>query len=212
MADHALTQDGTGVFNVSIEATATTWSRPLRVRWRPGSFEYDYDRHLIIQSHSTGSALFWIADYITTETELGKDEARLFMRSRGWNKYVPPPPMIVTLPTPTPIVSPTASPVATVAPTELADPLLPISERIEKQREIFLDQQQALVARISFALKMHEITQQDGKEYRKKLIERQLRVLERYFPKDNEQVKLTIEALEDQLQKIEENGRFSWEF
>ena len=99
-----------------------------------------------------------------------------------------------------------------MAPTELADPLLPISERIEKQREIFLDQQQALVARISFALKMHEITQQDGKEYRKKLIERQLRVLERYFPKDNEQVKLTIEALEDQLQKIEENGRFSWEF
>ena len=211
-ADHALTQDGTGLFNVSVEQTATTWSRPLRVRWQNGSFEYDYDRNQIIHAQSDGSALYWLADIVTTDTILGKEEGRAFMQARRWHRYVPPPPRVVTLPTPTPLptVPPTA--VVTTGSTELADLSLPVAMRLEKQREIFISQQQALVDQLFFAHRMKQITEAEGVEYRKKLLERQLLILRRYYPSDNEQVRLTIEALEDQQQKVNEKGKFSWEF
>ncbi|MCX7626420.1 MAG: hypothetical protein N2Z21_09455 [Candidatus Sumerlaeaceae bacterium] len=211
-ADHALTQDGTGIFNVSVELTATTWSRPLRVRWQPGSFEYDYDRHQILQAKSEGSSLYWVADVVTTESVIGKEEARALMRARQWDRYIPPPPRVVILPTPTPV--PTAAPTTEVIieSSELADQSLPVAQRLEKQREIFLNQQQTLAEQIRLGDRMHMMTEEKGKELRKKLLERQLRILRRFFPADNEQVQLTISALEDQLQKVEEKGKFSWEF
>jgi hypothetical protein len=59
---------------------------------------------------------------------------------------------------------------------------------------------------------MHTVSEEKAAELRKKLLERQLRILRRYYPEDDEQVKLTIAALEDQLEKVEKNGKFSWEF
>lgn len=210
-ADHALTQEGTGLFNVSVEQTATTWSRPLRVRWKDESFEYDYDRHEIVHARTTGSSLYWLADIVTTDTIVGKDEARTLMRDRGWNKYIPPLPPVVVLPTPTPVPTLTPAPVATVAPTELADAMLPLDRRIEKQREIFLDQQQALSNELALAQKMHLITEEEAKHRRIDLLRRQIQVLERYYPGDHEQVRLTKEALQDQIEHVEKNGRFKWE-
>ncbi len=211
-SDHALTQEGTGLFNVAVEQTATTWSRPLRVRWLPGSFEYDYPSHQILQAHSGGSALFWLADVVTTETVLGKDEGREFMRARSWHRYTPPPPRVVVLPTPTPRPTPTPTPVVVARETELADQSLPLSRRLEKQREIFIEQQQGLVEQIRFALKMRQITEEEGASMRKKLLERQIRILTHYYPSEDEQVQLTRQALEDQLQKVNDKGKFSWEW
>jgi len=211
-ADHALTQDGTALFNVSVEMTATTWSRPLRVRWHPESFEYDYDRHQIVQARSEGSTLHWLADVVTTDVLVGKDEARALIRERQWHRYVPPPPRVVTLPTPTPIPTATPTPEVTVESTELADQALPLAKRLEKQREIFLSQQQTLAEQIRLGKLMHTVSEKKATELRKKLLERQLRILRRYYPEEDEQVKLTIAALEDQLEKVEKNGKFSWEF
>lgn len=211
-ADHALTQDGTGIFNVSVEVNATTWSRPLRVRWQPGSFEYDYDRHQILHARSEGSSLYWIADVVTTESVVGKEEARTLMRVRQWDRYVPPPPRVVVLPTPTPLPTATPTPEVVIAGSELADPSLPVAQRLEKQREIFLAQQQTLAEQIRFGDRMKMLTEEKAKELRKKLLERQIRILRRFFPPENEQVQLTIGALEDQLLKVEEKGKFSWEF
>lgn len=211
-ADHALTQDGTGIFNVSVEVNATTWSRPLRVRWQPGSFEYDYDRHQIVHAKSEGSSLYWIADVVTTESVVGKEEARALMRARQWDRYLPPPPRVVVLPTPTPLPTATPTPEVVIAGSELADQSLPVAQRLEKQREIFLNQQQTLAEQIQFGDRMRMLSEEKAKELRKKLLERQIRILKRFFPQENEQVQLTIGALEDQLHKVEEKGKFSWEF
>ncbi|MGB9691140.1 MAG: hypothetical protein ACPL7D_03130 [Candidatus Sumerlaeaceae bacterium] len=212
LADHALTQDGTGLFNVSVEQTATTWSRPLRVRWHSDSFEYDYDRHQIIRAESEGSTLVWLADVITTEAVVGKNEARELMRRMRWHRYVPPPPRVVALPTPTPLPTATPTPEIVSSKAELADQSLPLRERLEKQREIFLTQQQALAEQLRFAERMHSLTNEEATALRKKLLERQILILKRYFPPNEETVQLTIEALEDQIHQVDQKGKFSWEF
>jgi hypothetical protein len=211
-ADHALTQEGEGLFNVSVEQTATTWSRPLRVRWQNGSFEYDYAHNQIVHAYSEGSALYWLADVVTTETTVGKNEARALMKERQWNQYVPPPPRVIVLPTPTPQATAAPTPLISVSGSELADQALPLASRIEKQREIFLDQQRALIEQLKFTLKMHQVTNEQAVELKKKLIRHQIDLLKRYYPQDDEQVRLTIEALADQFEKVSQNGRFSWEF
>lgn len=211
-ADHALTQDGTALFNVSVEQTATTWSRPLRVRWRSGSFEYDYDRHQIVRAESEGTSLFWLADIVTTETVVGKEEARAIMKRLEWHRYVPPPPRVVVLPTPTPIPTATPAPQVETAKDEVADLSLPLEERLEKQREIFLNQQRALAEHIRFSERMRSVNDEKARELRKKLLERQILILKGYYPTNNEKVRLTIEALEDQIRHVEGKGKFSWEF
>jgi hypothetical protein len=210
-ADHALTQEGRGLFNVYVEQTATTWSRLLRVRYKPESFEYDYDRNQIIQALGSGSGVYWIADVLSTSTTTGKTNARRLMRSLGWHRYDPPPPAVVIPPPPTP--RPTATPAPTEAPdpNEIADSLLPLEKRMEAQRQIFADQKAALLMQIRFAFDMRQMDDTRARELRLKLLERQQNILARYYPPGEEIVRTTKEELDRQADLVKKTGRFSWE-
>ncbi|GIX45626.1 MAG: hypothetical protein KatS3mg130_2034 [Candidatus Sumerlaea sp.] len=211
-AEHALTQDGHALFNVYVEQTATTWSRPLRVRFQSGSFEYDYQQHAIVNAFDGGTGLYWIADVVSTSTQVGKEEGRLLMQQLGWHRYTPPPPRVIVLPTPTPVPTTTPAPeVAQIDPNELADQSLPLEERLEAQRQIFIDQQRALADRLLLDKRMHQSDDERGKQERIRLLKRQIEILNTYYPKNEHRVRLTREALEDQLRKVDETGKFSWE-
>jgi len=211
-AEHALTQEGRALFNVYVEQTATTWSRPLRVRFQSGSFEYDYQQHAIVNSFEKGSGLYWIADVLSTTTLVGKEEGRQLMQQLGWHRYTPPPPRVIVLPTPTPIATITPStPVARIDPNELADQSLPLEERLEAQRQIFIEQQRAMADRLLLDKRMHQSDDERGKHKRIRLLKHQIEILNTYYPKDEYRVRLTREALEDQMRKVEETGKFSWE-
>jgi hypothetical protein len=178
-AEHALTQDGHALFNVYVEQTATTWSRPLRVRFQSGSFEYDYQQHAIVNAFDGGTGLYWIADVVSTSTQVGKEEGRLLMQQLGWHRYTPPPPRVIVLPTPTPVPTTTPAPeVAQIDPNELADQSLPLEERLEAQRQIFIDQQRALADRLLLDKRMHQSDDERGKQER-------IRLLTRIIPRMN---------------------------
>lgn len=211
-ADHVLLQSGKGLFNVVLDDIHDTASRPLRVRYRYNSFEYDFDSHAVapLLGHA---GRYDVADFATTSTAIGgKTAAHRFMLERGWQRYVAPPPVIIRPPTPTPTLTPTPPPKIILKEGELAEETLPMSERIAKQLEIFIREQTGLGERIQFEQKVGGFDAAAGKELRLRLLDRQITILRDYYPTDEDRVKKAIEALEDQKRTVEKTGKFSHEY
>src|SRR5262245_34948501 len=80
-ADFVLLQDGTGLFNVTMEDSVATQSRMLRIRYKPMSFAYDFTRDTVhaVLGHSEYKD---VADHYSTTTEVGKSAAREWMAMR----------------------------------------------------------------------------------------------------------------------------------
>lgn len=204
--DHALLQDARGIFNVSVDATSTTWSRPLKVRYRPESFGYDFDADSVFPLKGYGEYRD-IADVAPTTVTVGKREARAFMKQRGWNRYSPPPPVVITPPPPTPIPTPLPTPTPTPNPGEVASESLPIEDRIREQLAIFTREQTEL----AFDLKVRKSPETEGQKARLSLLERELDILRRYYPADQRLVVNAKEAIEDHLKKVTATGKFFFE-
>ena len=208
--DHALLQDGRALFNVHVEDTNTTWARPLRIRFKPASFGYDYDTNGVFAV--TGHAAFYyVADHVSTATEVGKKGARALIQEMGWRNYQAPPPVLITPFTPAPPPTPTPAPVATPNPARVADPKLPMDERIQTQLNIFITEQQTLANQLSFMTAVKTIKAARRKELRLNLLRDQKQVLTQVYPADSDQVKKAQEALDHQLQTVESTGKYSWE-
>ena len=212
-ADHALLQDGRGLFNVLVDNTATTWSRPLRVRYNQYSFGYDYDRHSVFALLSQFGDYYDVADFVQTTGTVGKFGARQLMVDRQWHRYVPPPPVIIPIFTPAPPTPvPTAAPVVEpIDPTELADPSLPIDKKVEAQLNLFIQAQSEMANKIKFSVSIKTINDDAGRRLRVELLQHQLKILTNAYPATENRVQKAKEALEHQIQLVKETGRFSHE-
>lgn len=209
-ADFVLLQDGRALFNVRVVDTDTTQARPLRVIFKPQSFGYDYDRNspFLLRGRSD---VYWVADYVTTTTELGKSGAREWMQARRWNRYTAPPPPrvpVITPAPPTPVPTPAEE---EVTPANVADPLLPIEKRIQRQLDIFIEEQTTLAEQIRLYLKVGGLDAARARQMRQELLQKQIRVLEKHYPADDDLVARAKEALENQRKVVEEKGRFNFE-
>lgn len=210
-ADHAITQDRKGLFNVIVDDTITTWSRPLKVRYRPESFGYDFDNHTPYMLPGRHGDYFWIGDYVTTRTTvLSTDDARGLMRRMGWHKYEPPPTIKLVPFTPAP-KTPTPEPTQIVGEGELADPSLPIGDRIQQQLEKFIAQQKELAASIEFAVKVQNFDTKKGTEMRLQLLDRQIKILQENYNESENLVAKALEALRHQRTSVAEKGTFTHE-
>lgn len=209
-ADIVLLQNGHVLLNVVMDDTASTWSRPLKVRFRPKSVEYDFDRRTAFPLEGHGN-YFDVADFVTTSAILGKDAANEFIVQHEWQNYTPPPPFRIVAPTPTPQPTATPNPHLQLGPGELADETLPLDQRLKKQMDIFMKEQQSLADRINFDQKVGGQKPEAGKELRMELLQRQQRILEENYPSDDARVKNVSEALKDQEDVVTKTGKFSLE-
>lgn len=209
-ADHALLQDGSGLFNVVVEDTNTTWSRPLRVRIKTESFQYDYESNSVkpLLGHT---AYFQISEFQRSTDTLGKFGARHFMESKRWHRFIPPPALVIVPFTPAPPPTPMPKAVATPDPGRLAETTLPLEKRVEKQLAMFIDEQSRLSNRIRFSQSIHTVDEATGRQHRMALLKEQLGILTRAYPMSASIVQKAKEALEHQIELVKESGRFSFE-
>jgi hypothetical protein len=209
-ADFAVTQQGLGLFNVIVEDTETTWSRPLKVLIRPESFVYNYDTKVVSPLPGHHAEFYWIGDYVTTQTVVGKATANALMKQYGWSQYEPPPPARIVVPTPAPV---TPVPEATIAvhPGDLADPSLPMDERVSKQLQIFIRDQTELGNQINLAEQFQNYDRKKGKEQRLQLLDRQIRILRENYDQSINSVQKAMQALLTQREEVEKKGTFTTE-
>ncbi len=210
-ADHALLQDGRALFNVRVVDTDTTGARPLRVMFKPQSFGYDYWQNspFLLRGRSE---MYNIADFATTSTEItGSAAAREWIKANQWHMYVaPPPPVIpkITPAPPTPVPTPSED---ELTPPNVADPLLPIEARVQRQLDIFIQEQTTLAEQLKLYTKGGGVDSGRSRQMRLDLIKRQSRVLEKYFPAGDDLVVRAKEALQHQLERVQDQGRFNFE-
>ncbi len=211
-AEHALTQDGHALFNVYVEQTATTWSRPLRVRFQSGSFEYDYQQHAIVNAFDGGTGLYWMADVVSTSTQVGKRKVACSCNNWGGiaTLHLRHVSSCCQLRPPSPRLHPPPR-WRKLIPTNL------LTNRYRWRRDWKLNARSSLTSSVHFAdrllldKRMHQSDDERGKQERIRLLKRQIEILNTYYPKNEHRVRLTREALEDQLRKVDETGKFSWE-
>lgn len=210
-ADYALLQDGRALFNVRVVDTDTTEARPLRVLFKPQSFGYDYRKNspFLLRGRSD---MFNVADFVTTSTEItGTSAARQWVRGSEWHTYVPPPqPVIakITPAPPTPVPPPTED---EVTPPNVADPLLPVEQRVQKQLDIFIQEQTTLAEQLKLYKKAGGVDVGRARQMRLDLLKRQARVLDKHYPAGDELIVIAKEALQHHIKLVQEQGRFNFE-
>jgi len=210
-ADHVLLQDGRALFNVLVENTNTTWSRPLRIRHKPASFGYDYKTNSAIALPGFAN-YYHIADFITTSAEVGKDEARAIMEERRWTQYRRPPRAILT-----PIVTPshrtttTLTKLVPIDPARLADASLPVGDRVAAQLTIFKNEQTALVNKILFGLASKTIKPKEVQQLKLDLLNSQYVILTQTYTSGVSEVDKAREALTSEITSVKQTGNFTWE-
>lgn len=211
-ADHAVTRDGKGLFNVIIDDNISTSSRPLRVQYRGGgqSFGYDFNTDNVFPLPAKHGSYFEIGDYVTTSTNVTKEQARALMRKLRWHKYKPAARAPLVPPTPAP-ETPTPRPTPVVGKEELADQALPIGDRVQQQHDKFLARQKELAASIEFAVKVQKLDPKKGKEMRLQLLDHQIKILKHYYNQTENVVAQALKVLKDQRKSVEEKGTFSHE-
>ena len=210
-ADFVLLQNGDGLFNVTVEDTLSTQSRPLKIRYRPMSFAYEYSRDTVHALLGHRDSLD-VADYYSTSTEVGKSAARQWMAARHWEHYTPPPREILKAFTPAPKIIYTPPPQNTPPPDNIADQELPLNQRIQAQLDIFINEQQTLGDRIKAGVQQKQMDEQQGKVQRLKLLEYQQKILANYFPESEDLVGKAKEALKQQAKNVEQKGHFNFEY
>lgn len=209
-ADHVLLQDGRGLFNVLVENTNTTWSRPLRIRHKPSSFGYDYRNKSAIALPGFAK-YYYVADFVKTTGEVGKETARQIMEQRQWTRYRRPQRAILT---PVAISSKrTTAPSQLVAidPARLADSSLPIGERIVAQFEIFKNEQTALVNKTQFASAVKAVTPEQARQSRIDLLNSQMIILTQNYPSGNSEADKARDTLRSEANTVKQKSKFSWE-
>jgi len=209
-ADHALLTDGRALFNVHVVDTHSTAARPLRVIYKPASFGYDYQRNTPFPLMGI-SGQYRIADFVTTTAEVGKARGRDLMAQRNWHRYVEPPRPTLRAPTPAPTVVVTPAPVATPLPVNVASPELPLQERVQAQLDMFMQEQSRLAAEIRTSESLRALTEEAGAKVRLQWLEAQSKVLDQYYPADEQIVRDAKAQWELQMQRVRGLGKFSFE-
>ena len=215
MADHALRQDGTALFNVTVVTDGTTVPRLVRVLYKPESFSYDYrtDRQRFLRGRSAYHEL--ASHAATSATVSTRREARRFMEERAWERHTPPPPLRIALPTPTPMPIPTPTPEPTPGPDRVVPAAegVTLGERLIRQAEIFVREKKRLSDEIQLGKPgSPPPTDAEGREMRVKLLNQHKGVILTYFPADDTMVSATLAAIDDQTSTVRRTGRFDFEY
>lgn len=210
-ADHILLQDGRLLFNVTLVDQQTSSARPLNVLLKDNSYLYDYDTKVLsrVKGHF---GKYEVADVISTDEELAdKWAARKFMEKHQWQRFIPPPPAQIIVPTPEPSPAPTPQPTLAYTEDEIASRTLPLPERVKTQYSLFTMQQSLLANELEFHIRMKTIDIKRGKEERLQLLRRQLRILNEQYPMDDDDVNKAREALKHQMEVVTQKGHFFFE-
>lgn len=198
------------LFNVHVVDTNTTEARPLRVIYKPGSFGYDFHRNTVF-SLSGISGQYRVADFVRTSTEVGKEKGRQLVIEKNWHRYSEPPRPVLRPPTPAPRVTATPVPQATPLPVNVASPDLPLEERLQKQLDIFMQEQQRLAQDIRTSVTQRALTEEAATQLRLQWLKAQQEVLEQFYPRDEQVVRDAKEQWTLQMQRVSGLGKFSFE-
>lgn len=203
-ADHVLVGPGRGLFNVQIESGLTTPTASTSVRVDPAqSFGFDIRRGIFAV---TGLVVVTpVLDYQQTTRTIGKDDARRLLEFGPWSRIRPTPPEILRIapPAPPPAPPPPPTPVPTPDPRRLADPDMPPLERINRQLDIFVDEQTALVAR----LRAQGISEEQMRRANQALLEDQISMILRFYPQDDLLTSAALGALRDLRRSFDDQTR-----
>jgi len=206
-ADYVLLKNGKVLFNVQVVDNNSTTSRPLKVMYRNLSFEYDFRSNQVVPLIGQSNR-FWIEDYATTSTEVGKEEARRFMEKRQWHSYFPAPDPVIVLPTPEPVIIVTPVPTPKPLPIDVVPNTVPFSERMFQQLDWFVRDQERLARDIQTSVARGKMTEEQAKELRIQWVEGQRKILEKHFPLSEQRVRDAIDEWDSQIDKVKKTGRF----
>ena len=211
-ADHVLLRDGRALFNVRLVDNISTSARPLKIHYGNNSFLYDFQRDLPVWRGNEVSGQFNVADFVKTTRELkGKKDMRAFMLARQWSSYYDPPPEPFTMPTPepTPVITPV--PRETPLPVNVASTSLPLEERLPRQLNMFMEEQQKLAAEIRTSVTLGKLTDPQATQVRLQWLQAQRQVLDQYYPRDAESVRDAKAQWEIQSNEVKGMGKFRFE-
>lgn len=208
--DHVLLQDGRMLFNVRVVDTASTESRPLRINYKPASFGYSYRQNQVFALRGL-SGQFRVADFISTSTEVGKLAGRDLVQEQRWHMWRPRAIPPLRLPTPEPVRTPPPVLKETPLPVNVAPAELPLEQRLQMQLDMFVREQSELAHDIRSSTTQGLLTQGQALDLRLQWLEAQKRVLNRYYPADEQMVQDAKNQWEMQTQRVRSTGRFSFE-
>jgi hypothetical protein len=214
-ADHALLTSGKILYNVSVPDGATTEGSTLvRIRTSPGSFGYDPRTNAIyaLPSYSISERL---ADYMKTNEQVGKAQAKNIFRRKSWDVYTPPAPQQrLVMPPPAPKQTPipvAAQAVATPVPLNVVPANLPLDERLDQQLQIFMKEQTSLAHDAATSVVQGSVTPDEAKQRKLLLLEQQRRILQQFYPQTTDTVRLAIEYWGQQAARAQQTGKFDLE-
>jgi len=213
MADHALLMDGRVLYNVMVPDGASTGGLLVRIRTTRQSFEYD-PRTNVVTSLPRHSVIKRVADYVETTKTVGREEATALVTKKDWTNYLPPPRPVLVAPTPAPKATPipyTAVAQATPVPLNVVPESVPLEERLDQQLDMFMKEQTKLSQDAATSLVQSIISPQEVTAEKVRLLEQQKMILDRYFPQNDEQVRLAVNYWNQQLERARQTGRFDLE-
>lgn len=212
--DYALDASGLALFNVTVVSPddTSTGGQAVRVLYRSDSFSYDYgtNRYRLLDGRQGYHQL--AAMERTSATLAGKPRAREFMERRGWNRHVAPSIPTILIPTPTPIPEPTPTPEPTPGPDQVAPANLPPAQRLIRQTEIFARERKDLVDKTRYGLGGENMTEEQGRQERLRLLRLQRGVLTSFFTVDDSYVSASLATLDKLTSTVETTGRFDFEY
>jgi len=214
MADHALLTNGRILYNVVLPENATTGGALLRIRTTPSSFGFD-PRTNAVTAVSPFSVTERVEDYISTATTVGREKAVGIVQSHHWDVPRPRrsgPPLVAPPPapkfTPAPIVF---QPRATPVPLNVVSDTLPLQDRLDKQLDIFMKEQTTLARDGGTSVVQGIVTAEQLKAAKLRLLQQQKSILTKFYPQNEESVKLSVEYWEQQISRLQTSGKFDLE-
>ncbi len=218
-ADHALCTNGNCLFNVIVEDNVPSGTVRLRVRHTEGSFFVKYKSKSLFPLIGRES-YHDIAEHVTTATRLGKGGALTFIEKMKWDKYDPAPPQTETKSTTTVFAKQTPDPNTPIGkimidfekPTMIepeADVLADV--QVSKQINMFLAQQQQLLARLNPLLDIGMIKASQAAEIKTTLLEAQLKGFTEKYDNETSAFKNALRFFDAQKESLKEKGIFNYE-
>ena len=212
--DHALDESGLALFNVTVVSPddTSTGGQAVRVLYRSDSFSYDHgtNRYRLLDGRQGYHKL--AAMERTSATLAGKPNARDYMEHHRWNRHVSPAIPTILIPTPTPIPEPTPTPEPTPGPDQVAPANLSPAQRLIRQTEIFARERKDLVDKTRYGLGGENMTEEQGRQERLRLLRLQRGVLTSFFTADDSYVSASLATLDKLTSTVENTGRFDFEY
>lgn len=212
-ADHALLMDGRVLYNVMVPDGASTGGLLVRIRTTNQSFEYD-PRTNVVTTLPRHSVIKRVADYVDTTNTVGREEATALVTRKDWGNYLPPPRPVLIAPTPAPKATPipyTAVAQATPVPLNVVSDSVPLEERLDQQLDMFMKEQTKLSQDAATSMVQALVSPAEVMAQKVRLLEQQKLILDKYYPQNDEQVKLAVNYWNQQIERARQTGRFDLE-